>query len=66
MKISFLAFALISSLCLIGCTKPETKALDSFKPVVTFLSSQTNSDGKIEYSDLSYDVEKTDSLIRAC
>ena len=63
MKKTFLAFALISFLFLIGCTKPETKALDSFKPVVTFFSSQTNSAGEIKYSDLSYDVKKTDSLI---
>jgi hypothetical protein len=63
MKVSHFTFLLLLLFFICGCSNPEKKALNSFKPIVTFLSSQTNSDGKIEYSDLSYDVEKTDSLI---
>ena len=63
MKILHLAFALVIPLFLVGCSNPQKKALDSFKPIITFLGSQTNLNGGIEFSDFSYDVEKTDSLI---
>lgn len=42
---------------------PEQNAVNSFKSVVKFLSSKTNDDGGTEFLNLSYDVEKTDSLI---
>jgi hypothetical protein len=63
MKILPLTFSLLPLLYICGCSNPDKKALDSFKPIIAFLGSQTNSDGKIEYSDFSYNVEKTDSLV---
>jgi hypothetical protein len=45
-----------------GCSDPQKQALNSFKPVVDHFSSQTNSDGPL-YSDISYDVQKSDSLV---
>ena len=63
MKIPHLIFALVITLFIVGCSNPDKKALVSFKPIVTFLESQTNSDGRAEFSDLSYNVEKSDSLV---
>jgi hypothetical protein len=63
MKILPLTFSLLPLLFICGCSNPEKKALDSFKPIITFLGSQTNQDGNTQYSDFSFDIKKTDSLI---
>jgi hypothetical protein len=63
MKIVYLTFALLPLFFICGCSDPGKRALDSFKPIITYLSSQTNNDGRIEYSDFTYNVEKTDSLV---
>jgi hypothetical protein len=63
MKRLYLILALIIPLFIVGCSNPEKKALNSFKPIIVFLSSQTNTDGSITFSDFSYNVEKSDSLV---
>ena len=48
---------------LVGCSNPEKQALDSFQPVIKFLSSETNSDGNLQFKDFSFDISKTDSIV---
>jgi hypothetical protein len=63
MKIIFAILSLVVLFVICGCTSREQKALNSFKPIIAFLGSQTNHDGGIEFSDFSYNVEKRDSLV---
>ena len=46
-----------------GCSKPEQKALESFKLIVAHLSELKSKKGTATYSDISFNVNKTDSLI---
>jgi len=42
---------------------PETKALNSFKTIVAYLSGLTNTGGNAEFTDFAFNVNKTDSLV---
>lgn len=46
-----------------GCSNNEQKALKSFEPIVSHLAGLKIPDGKAKCSNLSYNVNKTDSLV---
>src|SRR3989442_1906193 len=49
--------------CLCGCSNPEKKALNSFKSIINFLSAIRNDDGSRKFSDFSFNVRRTDSVL---
>jgi len=60
MKSVFAVLLSLVALFIFGCSSREQKALESFKPVVVYLSGTNFNSG---YSDFSYNVQKTDSLV---
>ena len=66
-QLLFLSLAVATLTIVCGCSKPEQKpeqkALKSFELVVAEVREATNSWGKRAYSDISFNVKKTDSLV---
>src|SRR5436309_960592 len=65
MRKEYLTLIIIGLAFLCGCSNPEKTALDSFKPIVIYLSGLTNSDASAspEYSDFVFKVSKFDSPV---
>lgn len=42
---------------------PEKDVLNSFRPILAYLGGMTNFDGEVKYTNFSFNVSKTDSLV---